>query len=88
MKKIYSSLICLLVRGEDESATTASQGFVSSERKEPVVMVGVDEALKDCRNQREASKSGDGEFIKMSNSGTQASISFSPAVPRETARKF
>lgn len=66
--------VCLFVEGEDESETTASQGFVSSDRKEPVVMVVADEALKDCCNQREASNSGDGEFIKMSNSGTQASI--------------
>lgn len=71
------------MQGEDESVTTASQGFVSSERKEPAVMVGVDEALKDCCNQREASNSGDGAFIKISNSGTQASISF-PEKPRES----
>lgn len=68
------------VVGMEESSTPttmASEGFVSSERKESVVMVvddEDDEASKDCWNHREASDSGDGEFKKMSKSGTHASI--------------
>lgn len=53
----------------------ASEGFERRERKEAVVTVD-DEAMKDCWSQIEASNSGDGEFVKMSKRGSQASILF------------
>lgn len=69
------------MRGEekDESSTKRLQGLVSKERKELAVIGVVVEddnvvALKHCCSQRDASISGVGLFMKMSNNGTHASI--------------
>lgn len=63
---------------EEESLIVTSQGFVSREMKE-LVVIGLevdddDVALKDRCNQTDASVSGVGLFIKMSKSGTHGSI--------------
>lgn len=61
--------------GWDESTRMASVGLVSNERKELVEMEIDDEVgLKDCCSHWDASVSGQGELMKMSNNGTQDSI--------------
>lgn len=63
--------------GQPSLTTMVSMGLIRNETKEAVVIGGVvddEEEPKYRCNQREASDSGVGEFIKMSNRGTHASI--------------